>query len=167
MTKTAVGISLYYWMLWSYPHVEAFLSQGSAPFVAFVPTKTTTTPAVIASRPLFSPALEMAGFGGSGGGGMSKKGGKKKKSTTTNVMAKLKPKAQWDRYIKMKHTSGIRVGVRVNNSNNGDEKKEVGQWLEIGKIKCENNELVEAAVAVQRALIAEVSKEGIRESKDL
>ena len=63
----------------------------------------------------------------------------------------MEPKAQWDRYIKMKLVSGVRVGVRVNN---GDDK--VGEWLEVGKVKSENDELVEAAAALQRALIAEV-----------
>ena len=89
-------------------------------------------------------ALEMAGFGG--GGGMAKKGGKKNKNT------KLKPKAQWDRFMKMKNVVGTRVGARVNN----DGEEEVGEWVEIGKIRSENGDLVEAAVAFQRALIAEV-----------
>ena len=61
----------------------------------------------------------------------------------------MEPKAQWDRYIKMKLVSGVRVGVRVNN---GDDK--VGEWLEVGKVKSENDELVEATAALQRALIA-------------
>ena len=49
----------------------------------------------------------------------------------------------------MKLVSGVRVGVRVNN---GDDK--VGEWLEVGKVKSENDELVEATAALQRALIA-------------
>ena len=80
---------------------------------------------------------------------MSKKQGGKKKNTAS----KLKPKAQWDRYMKMKKVTAVRVSVRVNN---GDDK--LGEWMEIGKIKSENDELAEAAVALQRALIAEVSK---------
>ena len=116
------------------------MSQGSAP-LAFN-TVNNKTPSL--------SVLDMAGFGG-GGGGMSKKQGGKKKNQKANTASKLKPKAQWDRYMKMKKLTGVRVSARVNN---GDDK--LGEWMEIGKIKSENDELAEAAVALQRAIIAEV-----------
>jgi hypothetical protein len=51
------------------------------------------------------------------------------------------------RYADLKNCLRVRVGVRV---------KETDHWLEVGKVKSEDGDLLEAAIARQRALIAEV-----------
>lgn len=81
------------------------------------------------------------GFGGSSG---DDKGNKK-----TKKEIKLKPKQQWDRYLSFKTEPKIRVAVRVME----DESQE---WLEVGRVKAQNPEYTELAVARQRAIIAEV-----------
>lgn len=81
------------------------------------------------------------GFGGGGGG--DDKGNKTKKEI------KLKPKQQWDRYLSFKTEPKIRVAVRVVE----DESQE---WLEVGRVKAQNPDYTELAVARQRAIIAEV-----------
>ncbi len=96
-------------------------------------------------------SLNMAGFGG--GGGMAKKGKGNKKKGGGGAGLKLKPKPQWDRYGKLKKASAVRVAVRV--ANDGSEEK--GQWFEVGKVKSEENNFTEIAVAMQRGIIAEVS----------
>ena len=103
--------------------------------------------------------LRMAGFGGGGGGGATskKKGGGKnrpKKNKTPPVTAGYKPKQQWDRYSDLKRETKIRVAVRILDDD-GDE--ENNDWLEVGRIKSKENSYTAIAVALQRALIAEVS----------
>ena len=61
---------------------------------------------------------------------------------------KLKPKQQWDRYLKMKSLERVAVAVR---------KSDDEEWLEVGHVKMEGGD-ANLAVARQRALIAEVSK---------
>lgn len=98
---------------------------------AFAPTKGPAAP---------SSTKLMAGFGG-GAASKSKKG---KKET----YIKLKPKQQWDRYLDMKTEEKVNVAVRM---------KEDGEWLEVGRVKSKDNENIPLAVALQRAIIAEVS----------
>mmetsp|Transcript_19972 Transcript_19972/g.29918 ORF Transcript_19972/g.29918 Transcript_19972/m.29918 type:complete len:220 (+) Transcript_19972:95-754(+) len=93
--------------------------------------------------------LQMAGFGG---GGSTKKGGKNKKKTKKDTPIVLKPKQQWDRYANLKAATGFKVAVRVVDGDDGNE------WLETGKVKSENDESTEMAVALQRGIIAEHSK---------
>lgn len=90
-------------------------------------------------------SLSMAGFGGAGS---SKKGNKKGTSTP-----RLKPKPQWDKYLKLKNASSVKVAMRVANEGN-----EVGQWFEIGTIKSEENKFTEVAVALQKGIISEHAK---------
>eukprot|EP00565_Helicotheca_tamesis_P006422 CAMPEP_0185730062 /NCGR_PEP_ID=MMETSP1171-20130828/8314_1 /TAXON_ID=374046 /ORGANISM="Helicotheca tamensis, Strain CCMP826" /LENGTH=238 /DNA_ID=CAMNT_0028399045 /DNA_START=111 /DNA_END=827 /DNA_ORIENTATION=+ len=98
-----------------------------------------------------SSTLFLAGFGGGGGGAKNKK--KKGKSKSSSGAAPpLKPKAQWDRYYDLKKYTVVPVAVRVIG---GDDD---GEWLEVGRIKSENDEYTEIAVARQKALIAEHSK---------
>lgn len=88
----------------------------------------------------------MAGFGGGGG---SAKGKKAKKAIT---LPKVRAKAQWDRYADLKKCDKVRVGVRVTG---GDS---IGEWMEVGKVKSENNGDAEVALVIQRALVAEHAK---------
>lgn len=77
-----------------------------------------------------------AGFGG---------GSPKKKKET-----KIKPKQQWDRYSgDLKKEKPYRVAVKA-------EGKESDEWLEVGNVKSKENKHTVAAVARQKALIAEV-----------
>lgn len=77
-----------------------------------------------------------AGFGGDDS--------KKKKEV------KIKPKQQWDRYTELlKKEKPYRVAVKA-------EGKESDEWLEVGNVKSKDGEYTKAAVARQRALIAEV-----------
>jgi hypothetical protein len=77
-----------------------------------------------------------AGFGGDSS--------KKKKDV------KIKPKQQWDRYTgDLKKEKPYRVAVKAE-GRNSDE------WLEVGNVKSKGGEYTKAAVARQRALIAEV-----------
>lgn len=93
-------------------------------------------------------ALFMAGFGG---GESSSKKGKNKKAGAK--LPKLKAKAQWDRYAELKQCQKFTVGVRIK----GDGDKN-GDWMEVGRVRSENDEFTEVAVARQRALIAEHAK---------
>ncbi|KAL3797359.1 hypothetical protein HJC23_010485 [Cyclotella cryptica] len=86
-----------------------------------------------------STALQMAGFASS----------KTKGGTSGSKLPKLKAKSQWDRYADLKNCQKVRVGVRIKDSE---------EWLEVGRVKSENNEFTEVAVARQRALIAEHAK---------
>lgn len=94
--------------------------------------------------------LSMAGFGG---GGAAKGMGGKKKKGAKKVAPVLKPKAQWDRYGSLKKSTPFRVATRV--ANDGED---VSEWFEVGKIKSEDDATTEAAVALQRGLIAEHAK---------
>ena len=97
-----------------------------------------TTPVVL--RPTY--ALFAGGFGGRD---VTKKGAK---ALTKQV--KLKPKQQWDRYLDMKTEKKIRVGIRM-------EEDESEEWFEVGHIRSKEGANTAVAVAIQRALIAEVS----------
>lgn len=61
---------------------------------------------------------------------------------------KLKPKAQWDRYTKMKKEPMVRVAVRKS----GDDE----EWLEVGRVRSLDSVSTAVAVARQRALISDV-----------
>eukprot|EP00526_Cylindrotheca_closterium_P024106 CAMPEP_0113628170 /NCGR_PEP_ID=MMETSP0017_2-20120614/14596_1 /TAXON_ID=2856 /ORGANISM="Cylindrotheca closterium" /LENGTH=187 /DNA_ID=CAMNT_0000538465 /DNA_START=139 /DNA_END=702 /DNA_ORIENTATION=- /assembly_acc=CAM_ASM_000147 len=94
-------------------------------------------------QPNKNNALFMAGFGG---GAKSSAKGKNKKTPI-----KLKPKLQWDRYAALKTSTRVVVGIRLV----GEESAE---WLSVGKVKSKDNEFTAAAVAIQRAIIAEHGK---------
>ena len=87
--------------------------------------------------------LFLAGFGSSKSNGKGKAKGKSKATD-----GKLKPKQQWDRYLDMKRSQKKAVAVRIE----GTE-----EWIEVGKVKSNEDMYTELAVARQRALIAEVS----------
>ncbi len=87
--------------------------------------------------------LMMAGFGG-GGGGM---GASKKNKKGATSLPKLKAKTQWDRYADLKQCSKVVVGVKLSGDGEGD-------WLEVGKVRSQNDEYTLIAIARQRALIA-------------
>lgn len=86
--------------------------------------------------------------GGFGGGGASKKKAKDSKSDNKQIV-KLKPKQQWDRYIDMKTETKIAVGIRMKEDDSED-------WLRVGYVRSKDSAYTAIAVALQRALIAEV-----------
>ena len=91
--------------------------------------------------PTASVVVLKAGFGG---------GDPKKKKEI-----KLKPKQQWDRYEKdLKKQKQYRVAVKA-------EGKDSDEWLEVGNVRSKDGAYTKAAVARQRALIAEVSTMGL------
>jgi len=83
--------------------------------------------------------LFMAGFGSSS-------------NSASKAQPKLKPKAQWDRYIDLKKATPVAVAVRVVRQDAESD------WLEVGKIKSEKDEFTEMAVVSQRALLADHAK---------
>jgi len=94
--------------------------------------------AVAVARSNSATHLMMAGFGG-GGGNQKKKG--------AASLPKLKAKAQWDRYADLKQCSKVVVGVKLSGDGESD-------WLEVGKVRSQNDEYTLIAIARQRALIA-------------
>eukprot|EP00985_Skeletonema_marinoi_P009200 scaffold4254_cov136-Skeletonema_marinoi.AAC.4 len=88
----------------------------------------------------------MAGFGGGGGGGS-------KKNKKVKPLPKLKAKTQWDRYADLKQCKKVIVGVKIV----GDEEEDA-DWLEVGKVRSENDEHTLVAIVRQRALIADHAK---------
>lgn len=93
--------------------------------------RTSYSPAVTERQTVLS-----AGFG-------SGDSSKKKKET------KIKPKQQWDRYSDLlKKEKPFRVAVKALGKVND-------QWLEVGNVKSKGGQYTMAAVARQRALIAE------------
>ena len=78
--------------------------------------------------------------------------GAKNKNKANKKMAKLKPKAQWDRFLGMKGAESTRIRVAVRTVNNSEEEEE-DEWLQVGHVKSVNNAYTELAVARQRALI--------------
>lgn len=94
--------------------------------------------------------LKMAGFGG---GGVSKDKKKKGKKNESKGGAKMKPKAQWDRYLKLNKSKDFRVAVRAINQDGSA--KEGTKWTDVGVINSEENGYTEAAVWRQRVIIAE------------
>jgi hypothetical protein len=109
-------------------------------------TKTTIASSSPVSRASSSRLFLAGGFGGSAGGD-------KKKKAATNT--KLKPKQQWDRYLALKKESKIRVAVRCVVDDSSSDVTE--EWLEVGRVRTQDDKYTESAVARQRALIAEVS----------
>ena len=89
--------------------------------------------------------LSMAGFGGGDKGGPAS-GAK---------VPKLKAKSQWDRYAELKQSRKVTVGVRIRGNDDGAGR---GEWMEVGRVRSEDESLADAAIARQRALIAEHSK---------
>lgn len=73
-------------------------------------------------------------------------------NTSSKALAKLKPKAQWDRYLEMKKSTPIYVAVRVVRTTGTSD------WLEVGFIKSEDDSHTVIAVVAQRALIADHAK---------
>lgn len=57
----------------------------------------------------------------------------------------------WNRYAELKQCQKFTVGVRM--KGDGEDN---GDWMEVGRVRSENDEFTEIAVARQRALIAEV-----------
>lgn len=94
--------------------------------------------------------LSMAGFGG--GGGASKKNKKGGGGGSAKPLPKLKAKTQWDRYADLKKSQKIVVGVKIT----GED--EASDWMEVGKVRSENDEHTLVAIARQRALIADHAK---------
>ena len=104
------------------------------------------------SRRLIASPLSMAGFGGGSGSAPSKGGGGAK-------LLKLKAKSQWDRYGDLKQCKKVTVGVRIKGGDGeGGATSTVGEWMEVGRVRSEDDGHTEVAVARQRALIAEHSK---------
>jgi len=91
--------------------------------------------------------LFAGGFGG--GGGASTKNKVDKKSSASKQIIKLKPKQQWDRYLAMKGTKKIPVGIRM-------KEDETEDWIQVGYVRSKDDAYTEVSVAMQRALIAEV-----------
>ena len=110
--------------------------------------------------------LQMAGFGGGGSSrGHTKKMTKKKTggSNSTNKAPpplKLKAKTQWDRYCDptLKAATSYPVAVRVLRSGSDDDNNASRDWIEVGRVKSEDNALTEIAVALQRGIIVEHAK---------
>ena len=68
-------------------------------------------------------------------------------SAPNKAPAKLKPKAQWDRYLAMpSDVKGVTVGVKANDND---------EWLTVGTVKSKGD-AADAALVRQRALIVEV-----------
>jgi hypothetical protein len=74
-------------------------------------------------------------------------------SNASKAPLKLKPKAQWDRFLDMKKWTPIPVAVRVVRTDGTSS-----DWLEVGKVKSEEDALTEMAVVIQRALLADHAK---------
>ncbi|KAK1738669.1 hypothetical protein QTG54_010699 [Skeletonema marinoi] len=123
---------------------------------SFVVPTTPLTTHVTSSSPTSSAStfgqtslsqLSMAGFGGGGGGGS------KKNKKAVKTLPKLKAKTQWDRYADLKQCKKVIVGVKIV----GGEEEEA-DWLEVGKVRSDNDEHTLVAIANQRALIADHAK---------
>ena len=114
--------------------IGAFVMVPSKPLL-------TTTPMVI-SKPW--SRLSMAASSGGGFGGS-------KTSSSASSSVTLKPKQQWDRYLTMSKETGTvtsQVAVR---------KQDSPEWLVVGAVRSASGVALEAAVARQRSLIADVS----------
>lgn len=131
----------------------------SAFTVQVVVTPTTPLLSLSSKSHVNKTSLQMAGFGGGGGGNTSSsKGGKKKGKSKVTAPLVLKPKQQWDRYGSLKAFNAVKVGVRVVKVKENDGDGNENEWLEAGKVKSENDESIEIAIALQRGLIAEVCR---------
>ena len=89
-----------------------------------------------------SSRLFLAGFGASS-----------KKAKKSVAPIKLRPKQQWDRYSELKREEKVQVAIRLT----ADE-GQCTDWLEVGRVKSRENKFPELAVALQRAIIAEVCR---------
>ncbi len=120
---------------------------------AFNPTmisKPPTRAGSSASASSSSSVLFAGGFGGGGGASTNNNNKVDKKKKASSKQIKLKPKQQWDRYIALKGTTKIPVGVRM-------KEDETEEWIKVGYVRSKEDEYTEISVATQRALIAEVS----------
>ena len=134
--------------------VVASLISDASSFLSPPHAATTATATIAARGPasrrnIAAGPLSMAGFGGAkvgagGGGGASSK------------LPKLKAKSQWDRYADLKQCKKVTVGVRIRGDDAGGGA--AGEWMEVGRVRSEDDGNTEVAVARQRALIAEHSK---------
>lgn len=104
----------------------------------------------------YSTALSMAGFGAASSSSTSKKQDKKGSGSSKQLVPKLRPKSQWDRYLDMKQCKKITVGVRIRGDD--ESSSDNNNWMEVGRVRSESDEHLEVAVARQRALIAEHGK---------
>jgi hypothetical protein len=126
-------------------------SGGSGALGYSIRTNDGTNPGSLSSSSASSTRLFGGGFGGGGGSPADSAGaGKNKRKGQSNKPPSLKPKQQWDRYAEFKKEDKVRVAVRCRGEGESEE------WLEVGRVKSKGNEYTEVAVAVQRALIAEV-----------
>ena len=105
------------------------------------------SPTMISKPTRVSSSSSVLFAGGFGGGGASANKVDKKASSK---QIKLKPKQQWDRYIALKGTTKIPVGVRM-------KEDETEEWIKVGYVRSKEDAYTEVSVATQRALIAEVS----------
>ena len=143
-----------------------FASAWVPPVLA--PSTWVASPSFIAASRIASSSQLGAsgGFGaGSGGSNRESAGGRKKSSSSSSSApskeTKLKPKQQWDRYMDLKASDKVRVGVRVcatvaASSSDSADAPAANDWLEVGHVKSAPDVTTEVAVARQRALIAEV-----------
>ena len=83
--------------------------------------------------------------------GGASKNKKSKKKMNAPRLPKLKAKTQWDRYADLKLCKKVRVGVKLTDDPNAE-------WLEVGRVRSENDEYTLVAIARQRALIADHAK---------
>jgi len=126
--------SMFALALESLTHSHAFLMQP-------VPNHPTQQHPQHHKEMIFEKTSQVVLYAGFGGGG----GPKEKREV------KLKPKQQWDRYLAadLKKEKPFRVAVKA-------EGKSSDEWLEVGNVKSKDSAYTKAAVARQRALIAEV-----------
>jgi hypothetical protein len=111
-----------------------------------------------------------AGFGKQTAGSNNKNNKKGKKTTssttaTTTTTAALKPKSQWDRFMALKQSTAVKVGVRVvvdTASSSSTDRQEGGSaaWMEVGRVRAQEDTLDGqiAALVAQRGLVAEHAK---------
>jgi len=117
---------------------------------AFNPTMISKPPTRAGSSASASSSSSVLFAGGFGGGGASANNNKVDKKKASSKQIKLKPKQKWDRYIALKGTTKIPVGVRM-------KEDETEEWIKVGYVRSKEDEYTEISVATQRALIAEVS----------
>lgn len=113
-----------------------------------------------------------AGFGNTSAAGFhnqnnssSKRNKKKKKSASaSSPSASLKPKSQWDRFMALKQSTAVKVGVRVvvteDSSSSSAKQGEEGTWMDVGRVRAQDDTLDGqiASLVVQRGLVAEHAK---------
>ena len=130
-------VSLYLALASSFRMVACFNLAAKQP--TFLLTNS-LHPKILSSTPR-SPLITTMKVSGGFGAGKDK-----------DITSKIKPKGQWDRYTSMDNKTAppVRVAVRILNEAVDEE------WIEVGYVKSQDNLFTEAAVARQRALIAEV-----------